>query len=239
MKNSKTIKAFKGFNKDLTCRNFQYKEGETYTHEGKAVKCTNQGFHSCTYPLDVFNYYPPASSVFHVVEAAGDIDSEEEGDSKISSSQITVKEGLSLNDLISSAVSYIIDNAEEGVTSSSDEESSSATNTGDSSAATNTGWRSAATNTGDSSSATNTGDFSAATNTGRYSAASVEGEHSVAMASGYGSKAKASLGSAIVVCLRDTDGKLLDIKSAIVDGTSLKQDTYYKLNSEGEFVESE
>ena len=113
---------------------------------------------------------------------------------------------------------------------------SAATNTGYCSAATNTGNRSAATNTGYCSAATNTGDYSAATNTGDYSAASVDGVGSVAITIGYASRAKAKKGSAIVVCERDTNGKLIAIKAAIIDGVILKEDTYYSLK-DGEFVE--
>ena len=113
---------------------------------------------------------------------------------------------------------------------------SAATNTGNWSAATNTGYRSAATNTGDQSAATNTGDWSAATNTGYRSAAAVGGNGSVAIATGYESKAKANVGSAIVVCERDDNYNLIGIKAAIIDGKNLKADTYYTLIN-GEFIE--
>ena len=110
------------------------------------------------------------------------------------------------------------------------------------SAATNTGNMSAATNTGDYSAATNTGEYSAATNTGDYSASTVEGKGSVAVVCGYQSKAKACIGSAICVAERgEWNGKeypLLAIKAAIVDGVTLKADTFYTLK-DGEFVEVE
>ena len=60
------IKTYKGFNKDMTCRDFQYEEGKEYeTDRAEACKC---GFHACEYPLDVFSYYPPGTSVYHKVE---------------------------------------------------------------------------------------------------------------------------------------------------------------------------
>ena len=111
-----------------------------------------------------------------------------------------------------------------------------ATNTGDQSAATNTGDQSAATNTGYRSAATNTGNWSVATNTGNWSAAAVGGNGSVAIATGYESKAKANVGSAIVVCERDDNYNLIGIKAAIIDGKNLKADTYYTLIN-GEFIE--
>jgi len=73
MSNNKTI-AYKGFKPGLTCRDFQYKEGETYKHDGPPVKCTDSGFHSCEYPLDVLSYYSPTHSVYHTVELSGVID---------------------------------------------------------------------------------------------------------------------------------------------------------------------
>lgn len=57
------MKAYKGFNNDLTCRGFQYKEGETY-HAEKAELC-KEGFHACENPLDCFEYYKPGNSVYH------------------------------------------------------------------------------------------------------------------------------------------------------------------------------
>ena len=59
---------------------------------------------------------------------------------------------------------------------------------------------------------------------------------------GYKSKAKAGVGSAIVVCERgEWNGKvypLLAIKAAIIDGETLKPGTWYTLK-DGEFVEAE
>ena len=52
------IKSFKGFNKDMTCRGFQYEEGKEY--ETDKAKACNSGFHACEYPLDVLGYYNPA-----------------------------------------------------------------------------------------------------------------------------------------------------------------------------------
>lgn len=52
-----TIKTYKGFNKDMKCRDFQYEEGEEYeTREAEVCSC---GFHACEHPLDCFNYYRP------------------------------------------------------------------------------------------------------------------------------------------------------------------------------------
>jgi hypothetical protein len=116
---------------------------------------------------------------------------------------------------------------------------SAATNTGDYSAATNTGDYSAATNTGDCSAATNTGRCSAATNTGYYSAATVSRLHSVAISTGAQGRAKASVGSAIVLVYRNNiSGEILHIKAGIA-GKDVEPDVFYTLDLNGNFVKTE
>lgn len=66
------MRAFKGFNKDLTCRGYQYEEGKKFHTE--RAECCDTGFHACEYPLDCFGYYDPAHSVFHEVELSGEMD---------------------------------------------------------------------------------------------------------------------------------------------------------------------
>ncbi|MDC3817353.1 DUF7666 domain-containing protein [Pseudomonas aeruginosa] len=114
---------------------------------------------------------------------------------------------------------------------------SAASNTGDYSAASNTGNRSAASNTGDYSAASNTGDCSAASNTGYRSAAEVSGKESVAASLGIEGRARASAGSAIVLCHRDDEGRLIHIRASKVGENGVKPDTWYQLSAEGEFVE--
>ncbi|HHK0256329.1 TPA: hypothetical protein ACQQH0_006299 [Pseudomonas aeruginosa] len=114
---------------------------------------------------------------------------------------------------------------------------SAASNTGDYSAASNTGDYSAASNTGDYSAASNTGDYSAASNTGYQSAAEVSGKESVAASLGIEGRARASAGSAIVLCHRDDEGRLIHIRASKVGENGVKPDTWYQLSAEGEFVE--
>ncbi|MBG4613390.1 hypothetical protein I5F57_04100 [Pseudomonas aeruginosa] len=114
---------------------------------------------------------------------------------------------------------------------------SAASNTGDYSAASNTGDRSAASNTGNRSAASNTGYRSAASNTGYQSAAEVSGQESVAAALGIEGRARASAGSAIVLCHRDDEGRLIHIRASKVGENGVEPDTWYQLNAEGEFVE--
>ncbi|HBP5614426.1 TPA: hypothetical protein L6A45_31790 [Pseudomonas aeruginosa] len=114
---------------------------------------------------------------------------------------------------------------------------SAASNTGDYSAASNTGNQSAASNTGYRSAASNTGNQSAASNTGDYSAAEVSGKESVAASLGIEGRARASAGSAIVLCHRDDEGRLIHIRASKVGENGVEPDTWYQLNAEGEFVE--
>ncbi|EBV8444960.1 hypothetical protein AVD50_10090 [Salmonella enterica subsp. enterica serovar Senftenberg] len=186
---TKEIVTFKGFNKDLKCRGFQFAIGETFHHDGKVEAC-GSGFHACECPFDVFSYYPPAESRYAETISFGITDSEEGGDTKIASSSITIKDELTLPQFIQRGIEWIwskIDKSLEQQIMCGNR--SAATNTGNRSAATNTGDQSAATNTGYQSAATNTGDWSAATNTGNRSAATNTGDRSAATNTGYQSAA--------------------------------------------------
>ncbi|EGX7577582.1 hypothetical protein JHE96_004126 [Salmonella enterica] len=236
---TKEIVTFKGFNKDLKCRGFQFAIGETFHHDGKVEAC-GSGFHACECPFDVFSYYPPAESRYAETISFGVIDREEIGDTKIASASITIKAELTLPQFIQRGIEWIwskIDKSLEQQIMTGYQ--SAATNTGDRSAATNTGNWSAATNTGDRSAATNTGYRSAATNTGDRSAAEVSGSQSVAAAFGIEGKARASEGAAIVLCYRDEDGELIHIRASKVGENGIMPDTWYQLDEDGEFVECE
>ena len=234
MENKEIIKGYKGFNPDLTCRDFKYEVGEEYDTE-KAVSCQT-GFHFCENPFDVFNYYAPSDekgmSRFCEVEGSGEFD--KSGNDKVACTHIKINAEIGLNGLIKAGIKFILDkvNWKDGKES----------NTGNWSAATNTGNWSAATNTGNRSAATNTGNWSAATNTGNWSAASVEGKDSIAIVTGKDSKAKGSLGCWIVLTEReDWNGKtypIKEVKAFKVDGKVIKEDTYYQL-VDGEAVEIE
>ncbi|ECX2215609.1 hypothetical protein AOZ22_16060, partial [Salmonella enterica subsp. enterica serovar Newport] len=186
---TKEIVTFKGFNKDLQCRDFQFEIGKTFHHDGKVEACCS-GFHACECPFDVFSYYPPAESRYAETISFGVIDREEIGDTKIASASITIKAELTLPQFIQRGIEWIwskIDKSLEQQIMTGNR--SAATNTGYQSAATNTGYWSAATNTGDRSAATNTGYQSAATNTGDRSAATNTGYQSAATNTGYQSAA--------------------------------------------------
>ena len=242
------MKCYKGFDKDLKCRDFQYEIGKEYEEE-RAEIC-DTGFHACENPLDVFGYYAPADSRYCEVDL--DANDQKSNDSKRVGKKISIKAEIGIAGIIKAGVEYIKDqvNWDDDKKSNTGDQSaatntgyrSAATNTGSWSAATNTGDRSAATNTGYRSAATNTGDQSAATNTGYRSAATVEGKESVAMAIGRNSKAKGSIGCFIVLAewkeFEDETYHIVDVKSAKVDGAKIKPDTFYKLVN-GEFIAEE
>ena len=260
--NNDVIIAFKGFDKDLKCRGYQFEIGKTYTHDGDVAICES-GFHACTDPIDVWGYYGPGNSRFAVVEMSGAF-ARHVDDSKLASASITIKAELSLPEFIARAVDCILSrvdwkNAKEANTgnrsaATNTGDYSAATTTGDYSAATNTGDFSAATNTGDWSAATNTGDYSAATNTGDYSAATntggrsaatntggrsaakVEGKHSVAISTGYEGRVCASKGCALFAVERNTDYEIVSIASGIVGRDGIKADTWY-IARKGKLVE--
>ena len=219
------IKGYKGFDKNLQCRGFQYKVGETFEEKG-TIKACESGFHFCENPFNVFNYYSPSDSRYCNVEGDGKIDTDN-SDSKVACSKLHIHTEIGLSGLISAGVKFILDKVDWG--------NNKATNTGYQSAATNTGDQSAATNTGKQSAATNTGYRSAATNTGDWSAASVEGKDSIAIVTGYDSKAKGAMGCWIVLTERgDWDGNtypIINVQAFKVDGISIKADTFYKLKN--------
>lgn len=217
------IKGFKGFDKNLKCRGFQYKKGEEYEHDGEVRACS-EGFHSCENPMDVFNYYPPADSRYCEIEADGDI-SRDSSDSKLASRKIKVGLEIGIKGIVEAGVKFIFDKVDwTNAKESNDENQSAATNTGDQSAATNTGYQ------------------SAATNTGYRSSSSVEGKDSIAFAMGIESKAKGSLGCWIVLAewYRDKDYNwhIKTVERAKVDGEIIKADTVYILE-DGKFIEFE
>nr|EIU2568415.1 hypothetical protein [Pseudomonas aeruginosa]EKG7550715.1 hypothetical protein [Pseudomonas aeruginosa] len=227
------VTAYKGFKQDLTCRGYQFEIGGTYKHEGEVEACAS-GFHSCEYPLDVFGYYAPGESRFAIVKASGQL-SRHDDDSKIASATLVVEAEISMPTMISRALDWIMSKVDKSVEQTVVGETAS--NTGYQSAASNTGNRSAASNTGNRSAASNTGNRSAASNTGDYSAAEVSGKESVAASLGIEGRARASAGSAIVLCHRDDEGRLIHIRASKVGENGVEPDTWYQLNAEGEFVE--
>ena len=171
------------------------------------VEACASGFHSCEYPLDVFGYYAPSESRFAIVKASGQL-SRHDDDSKIASATLVVEAEISMPTMISRAIDWIMSKVDKS-----------------------------AEQTVLGGTASNTGDQSAASNTGYRSAAEVSGKESVAASLGIEGRARASSGSAIVLCHRDNEGRLIHIRASKVGENGVEPDTWYQLNAEGEFVE--
>jgi hypothetical protein len=102
-KGEKSMRAFKGFNKDLTCRGYQYEEGKEFHTE--RAECCDTGFHACEYPLDCFGYYDPAHSVFHEVELSGEMDKSRDN-TKVCATDIKIGARLSIAGLVKMAIDF-------------------------------------------------------------------------------------------------------------------------------------
>ena len=206
------MKAYKGFDKDLKCKDFQYEIGKTY--EEPTAELCEKGFHVCEYPLDVFEYYVPGNMSRYCEVDLDDVsDKKSNKDSKRCGKKIAVKAEIGIAGLVKAAVKYTMEKA-------IPENSKHAT-----------GWRGAASATGDQG---------AASATGTQGAASATGTESVAAALGINSKAKGALGCWIVIAEWESDEKFnwhrKDVQCFKVDGENIKSDTWYKLKN-GELVE--
>jgi hypothetical protein len=200
------MKAFKGFNKDLTCRGFQYEEGKEF-HTEKA-ECCEEGFHACEYPLDCFGYYSPAQSVFHEVELSGDMDRRSD-DTKVCATDIKIGARISIAGLVKAAIEFTMSKVNKeaksderhgfasatgdyGASSATgDYGASSATGnygassaTGNCGASSATGYRGASSATGNYGASSATGDYGASSATGDYGASSATGNYGASSATG-------------------------------------------------------
>ena len=173
------MRAFKGFNKDLTCRGYQYEEGKEFHTE--RAECCDTGFHACEYPLDCFGYYDPAHSVFHEVELSGEMDKSNDN-TKVCATDIKIGARLSIAGLVKMAIDFTMSkvNKEAG----SDERHGFASATGDYGASSATGDYGASSATGNYGASSATGDYGASSATGDYGASSATGYKGASSATG-------------------------------------------------------
>mgnify|MGYP007027243245 CR=1 FL=1 len=101
------MKAYKGFDKDLKCRGYQYEIGKTY-EEPKAELCKS-GFHACKVPLDVLEYYSPANSRYCEVDLDG-VSDEQSDDSKVAGSKIKIGAEIGIPGLVKAHVEWVKSN---------------------------------------------------------------------------------------------------------------------------------
>ena len=226
----KVIKSYKGFNKDMTCRGFQYEEGKEYEEE--TADACHSGFHACEYPLDCLGYYSPNESVYHEVEQNGEFDRGED-DSKVASTKIKIGARLDISGLVKAAIDFTMSRVKKEAESDEDCGASSATGYCGASSA--------------------TGNCGASSATGYKGASSANDSESVAVAWGYKGKAMGVIGSHIVLAEWKYIGSKEDdrydraeqeawefvgAKMFRVDGEKVKPDTWYRLEN-GELVEVE
>ena len=244
------MKAYKGFNKDMTCRGFQYEEGKEY--ETETAKCCESGFHACEYPLDCLNYYSPNESVYCEVEMDGEIDDSNNKNSKISATKIKIGAQLDIAGLVKASIEYIKERVNPEAKSNENYGASSAT--GDCGASSATGYKGASSATGDYGASSATGNCGASSATGYKGASETSDSETLAVAWGYNSKARGILDSYIVVTEWEYDGNekvetfeyrndkehwhLKEAKMVQIDGEFLKADTWYMLRN-GNVVEAD
>ena len=102
------MKAYKGFDKDLKCRGFQYEVGKEYETEN--AKLCDTGFHACENPLNTLNYYQPGDSRYCEVEL--DATEERDDDSKRVGKRIKIETEIGLKGLIEAGVKFVFDKCE-------------------------------------------------------------------------------------------------------------------------------
>lgn len=197
----KKIKTYKAFDENLKCIDFQFKVGETYKHKGEVSLCRS-GFHSCTNPFDVLNYYHYLDSRFCECEAWGDIDSNKD-DSKIVSRNITIVKELSQKEFNIICIDWLISETQKVKE-------------------TDSGYYAKIGSSGDSAQIGSSGSSAQIDS---------EGQNAVISAIGYNAKIKGKKGSWITLAEYDDNGICICVKSAKITGRVLKEDTYYTLKN--------
>ena len=254
---SNKLTTYKGTEKDMKCHGgFRYELGKKYEDNG-AIRCGGSGFHSCKTPLDVFRYFAPNKSRYFVCEAGGIVDEDNE-DSKIASSELTLTAEIGIPGLVKAHIDYVKSHtttehtdpkqATAGACGAATAGSYGAATAGDCGAAT-AGDRGAATagacgaaTAGDRGAAT-AGDYGAAT-AGSCGAATSRGSVTVGvngtgLVRGNGVMIRGGLGAILVIAEEEENSyDLAHWKAVVVDGETVKADTWYKLMN-GELVEAE
>ena len=242
MNMSEKIIAYKAMDKNMQCRGKQYEVGKTY-HEDKA-DCCRAGMHACENPLDVLHYYPLKNNPrFFEVECGGNVDKSGE-DSKLACTELTVKGEVNFAGLVKATVNAVFNRVKgkepfssgDSSTAGSSGDYSTAGSSGDYSTAGSSGYYSTAGSSGYYSTAGSSGDSSTAAATGAYCSAKADGKDSIAVVNGACGKACGALGCYLVLTEYEDDGHMICAKMAKVDGSVIKEKTWYTLKN-GEFVE--
>ena len=227
-----TIIAYKGFNKDLKCRGFQYEVGKTYKHYGE-VKCCDSGFHACENPLDVLDYYNDFDSRYCKVEQSGVVSKHEE---KTASSEIKIVSEIGFVGLFKDAIELIQKNTNPKEMIKDIDESE-----GYNAQICSSGYNAQIGSSGDNAQIGSSGDNAKIGSSGDNAQIGSSGYNSVICCSGNNSIVKSKKCSWITLSeWRYSDEHKCNIpvcvKTEYVDGERIKADTWYKL-VDGEFKE--
>ena len=245
------MKAYKGFDKDLKCRGFQYESGKEYEEE-KAKLC-ERGAHACENPLDTFRYYRPGESRYCEVELEDNGD--RSGiDTKVCGKRIRIGAEIGVKGVIQAGVRFVFDKCESATenhasgdlgnaaasgwrgNAAASGRSGNAAASGDSGNAAASGRSGNAAASGWRGNAAASGERGTAVATGEQGSSSANGEQCLAVAWGKDSRAKGKLGTWLVVTEYDS-GMILNAKLVQVDGLTVKEETWYTLKN-GEMVEA-
>ena len=241
------IKSYKGFDKNLKCRDFQYEIGKEYEMDGE-IKVCSRGFHACESPFEVFDHYPMIDSRFCEVEQDGNISKEDRG-TKICSSKIKIKAELKLADMINLGVEWLkeITSPKKMKTSIKDNSSGNGAQIGSSGNGAKIGSSGNGAQIGSSGNGAqigssgygakigSSGNGAKIGSSGYGAKIDSTGEDCVIMCAGINSVAKASKGSWITLSEWSYSDKKqryipVCVKTEFVDGEKIKADTYYKLD---------
>ena len=214
---SNKLTTYKGTDKDMKCHGgFRYELGKKYEDNG-AIRCGGSGFHSCKTPLDVFRYFAPNKSRYFVCEAGGIVDEDNE-DSKIASSELTLTAEIGIPGLVKAHIDYVKSHT---TTEHTDPKQATAGACGAATAG--------------SCGAATAGDRGAATSRGSVTV----GVNGTGLVRGNGVMIRGGLGAILVIAEEEENSyDLAHWKAVVVDGETVKADTWYKLMN-GELVEAE
>ena len=239
------IIAYKGFDKDLKCRGFQYEVGKSFEHNGPVEMC-GSGFHACQNPSDVLDFYPIENgNRFAIVEMDGEV---KDDDSKTVASKLNIKAELSLCDFIKVSVDWHISgwfkdliNKKDASTGNYAHNASTGNyahnaSTGDDARNASTGNYAHNASTGDDAHNASTGDDARNASTGDRSSDQTMGDNGVSASLGRFSKVKGANGTPIALVHYDNDGKPLKFVTGIIGKRGLKADTWYTL-TDGKITE--
>ena len=192
------MKMYKGFDKDLKCRNFQYEIGKTY--EEPTAELCESGFHACERPLDVFDYYAPCDMSRYCEVDLKDVSDQQSSDTKRCGKKIAISAEIGIAGLVKAQIEYV---KEHTTMEHTDPKQATA---------------------GDSGAATSRGSVSV-------------GKNGCGLVRGEDVKIKGGIGAILVICVeRDDSFEIKEWKAVVVDGETVKPDTFYTLK-DGELVE--